>query len=157
MASSGHFGPALQVVAAFDPAAGWKRRLQWEDCYSGGDGDEVAFLELERAEVAFPIEAEGGGDGLGHPVEGDVGEELVAGEAGEQVAVTVGPVIAAGDVVKVDRGDAGMGSVFLHAGAHQRVVEIHSFAENQTGSGDCRHRVGRIFRGTIDSLVTADF
>src|SRR5713226_566462 len=55
MASAWHFGPALNVVAAFDPATGRKGGFFWKACNRAGHGDEVSLPELKRRSSTFVI------------------------------------------------------------------------------------------------------
>ena len=65
VASAGHFGPALDVVAALDPGADGKGIFLGEAGDGRGDGDALAGGEVEGGLAALEVEAEGGRDGLG--------------------------------------------------------------------------------------------
>ena len=64
-------------VGAFCPAAWGLVELVGEDADGVGDGDGFG---VEEVGFVFPVEAGGGDAGVGEPVEGDVVEQVVAGE-----------------------------------------------------------------------------
>src|SRR5262245_32426141 len=50
----------------------------WQDAHRNRDGD---IFDIEEGEAVFPIESSGRHRGAGQPIEGDVVEDVVAGEA----------------------------------------------------------------------------
>src|SRR5437667_4087957 len=92
MASPRHFGPALNVVSTFNPAPWRERRFFGETCDRAGYTHVVVLLELKGHLFRLIVQAAGGVNGFGHPVEGYVAQQLVLAEATFHVAITVCPV-----------------------------------------------------------------
>ena len=92
MASPRHFGPALNVVSTFNPAPWRERRFFGETCDRAGHTHVVVLLELKGHLFRLIVEAAGGVDGFGHPVEGYVAQQLVRAEAAFHLPTAVGPV-----------------------------------------------------------------
>jgi hypothetical protein len=70
-------------VGAFGPAAGGLIQLVGEHADGDGDGDGDGFGVKEPGGV-LPIQAGGGDPGVGQPVQGDVVQQVVAGEVALQ-------------------------------------------------------------------------
>jgi|HubBroStandDraft_5_1064220.scaffolds.fasta_scaffold372546_2 hypothetical protein len=46
---------------------------------------------MKRRPSAFVVHTEGRGNGLRHPVESDIGQQLISGKAAVEIASTIGP------------------------------------------------------------------
>jgi len=71
-------------VGAFGPAAGGLVQLVGEHADGDGDGDGFG---VEEAGGVLPIQPGGGDPGVGQPVQGDVVQQVVAGEVALQGSV----------------------------------------------------------------------
>src|SRR5262249_27648461 len=83
--------PVRHVVVLLHPAAGHLRDLAGEHRDPPGDLDEATPIRRPPDLARLVVEARRGRDRVRDPVERDVGEELVLGEAALDVAVAVRP------------------------------------------------------------------
>jgi hypothetical protein len=79
------------VVLPFDPFAWGGEHVGAGHDHAGWDLDTA--VAGAGAVGGFVVEAHGGADRAGGPVDGEVGEEVVAVEYGVEVAVAVGPSV----------------------------------------------------------------
>src|ERR1700735_3105983 len=90
VAAAGWFGQADEVGGSFEPGPGRVGDVAGEQGEAGGDLDLAGVLGGGNLGVGV-VHADGGADGGGEPVDGEVGEDLVFGEGLLDVAVVVAP------------------------------------------------------------------
>src|SRR5690348_4057342 len=97
MTATRHIGPARNVIAALDPFTRWK----WGFLRKSGDGarhaDKLATSKMHRRFPGFVIQAHRGMDGLGHPVQRYVAQQLILGEPALDIAVAIRPIAKLGN------------------------------------------------------------
>jgi hypothetical protein len=53
--------------------------------------DKLTFCKMKRRFFAFVAHAKGRGNGVGHPVQRDTGQDFISGKAALEIASTIGP------------------------------------------------------------------
>src|SRR5712691_8233818 len=91
MAPPGHHRPLLEVVEAFGPFPRWLADLLWKAGHGTGHIDALTGLENPGVVLVLVVQPGGRVDGLGDPVDGDGGEQLVLGEALFHLPTAVAP------------------------------------------------------------------
>src|SRR5260370_27629952 len=89
MAAAGHLGPVLDVKAALRPGA-WRRVVFGEESHPYRHVDALSRLQRWMMTLLV-VGAHRGIDGLRHPVDRDVGEQLVFGVPALDIAIAVTP------------------------------------------------------------------
>src|SRR5215831_10526849 len=91
MATPGHHRPLLEVVEALGPLPRWLTDLVWKAGHGTGHIDALPGLENPGVVLVLVVQPGGRVDGLGDPVDGDGGEQLVLGEAVFNLPTAVAP------------------------------------------------------------------
>ena len=149
VAAGGLRAPVHEVGVARDELLRDVEHLAREQTDAGGDGNQrrASRHELDRVACGVPVEASCRPPGLGDPVEHHVGDELLAGERGLDVAVRL--AVAATTVDDLDRQreravgtgvGVGLGREQVAVGAHDRPARAsrprrHSRSNQSRSSG----------------------
>src|SRR5215813_10699639 len=76
MATPGHHCPLLEVVEALGPLPRWLADLMRKAGHGTGDSDALPGLENPGVVLVLVVQPSGRVDRLGHPVDGDGGEQF---------------------------------------------------------------------------------
>ena len=82
-----HLGPSTYIVRPFGPLPGGMAELFGEDRHSCGNPNHLVLFQFPRGLLGLVVEAGRGVDGLGGPVNRDIGQQLVLAKAASQFRI----------------------------------------------------------------------